>query len=128
MSSIIREPLRQKQASKYGIRCVVVLIRIIPTPPLGRIGPYWGMMLLLPFFFTVVLVHAMQVSLYLCVVLGHGVKSATVLEPLDLAGVEGVGQLDLEGLALLGLDDHGEGLANLELGALQVNLCRIVSR
>lgn len=55
-------------------------------------------------------------------VLGHGVQGTAVLEPLDLASVEGVGQLDVERLAILGLDDQGNGLAGLELGALDVNL------
>lgn len=70
----------------------------------------------------------MQVSFHLVVVLSHGVQSTAVLEPLDLASVEGVGQLDLEGLAVLGLDDHRKGLANRKLGALQVDLCGLVSR
>lgn len=60
--------------------------------------------------------------------LGHGIQRATVLEPLNLAGVEGVGQLDLEGLAILRLDDHGDGLARLELSGLDVNLFSLVSR
>lgn len=59
--------------------------------------------------------------------LGHGVQSATVLEPLDLRSVVSVGKLDLEGLAILGVDPHGEGLANLELGAQKINLGLTVS-
>lgn len=66
--------------------------------------------------FPLIVVYDLFVSL------GHGVQSATVLEPLNLAGVEGVGQLDLEGLAILGLDDHGDGLAGGELGGLDVDL------
>lgn len=54
--------------------------------------------------------------------LGHGVQGAAVLEPLDLTSVESVGQLDVERLAILGLDNQGNGLAGLELGALDVDL------
>jgi hypothetical protein len=55
--------------------------------------------------------------------LSHGVKRATVLEPLDLALVESVRQLDVEGLAAVGwVDNHGEGLLDSELSALEVNL------
>lgn len=54
--------------------------------------------------------------------LGHGVECAAVLEPVDLAGVEGVLQLDLVGLAVLGVHGHDEGLAGLELGAGEVDL------
>jgi hypothetical protein len=55
--------------------------------------------------------------------LGHGVKSATVLEPLDLALVEGVRQLDVERLATVdGVDDEGHGLVNSELSNLEVDL------
>lgn len=78
---------------------------------------------------------------YLFGSLGHGVKGGTVLEPLDLAYylqlasiykftipkqkltlVEGVDELDVEGLAVLGLDGHSHGLANSELSALEVDL------
>ena len=56
-------------------------------------------------------------------VLGHGVKSAAVLEPLNLALVEGVRKLDLEVLAAIGrVDCHGQRLAGGELGGGQVNL------
>lgn len=55
--------------------------------------------------------------------LGHGVEGRTVLEPLNLGLVEGVGQRDLErGAAIGGVDNHGERLANLELGAEKVDL------
>jgi hypothetical protein len=55
--------------------------------------------------------------------LGHGVESATVLEPLDLALVEGVRQRDVESLAAVGgLDDQGHGLANSKLSDLEVDL------
>jgi hypothetical protein len=33
-----------------------------------------------------------------------------------------VGELDLEVLAILGVDNHGDGLANSELSALDVDL------
>lgn len=67
----------------------------------------------------------------LCVVhlfgvsLGHGVQGTAVLEPLDLASVEGVGQLDVERLAILGLDNECDGLAGGELSALDVNLLHL---
>jgi len=55
--------------------------------------------------------------------LSHGVKSATVLEPLDLALVEGVRELDVERLAAVGrVDDKGHGLADSDLSALEVDL------
>lgn len=54
--------------------------------------------------------------------LGHGVQGAAVLEPLDLGFVEGVEELDLVVLAILGVDDHGDGLANGKLSAENVNL------
>ena len=54
--------------------------------------------------------------------LRHGVERAAVLEPLDLASVEGVLQLDLESLAILGVHSHGDGLAGLESSAVEVNL------
>lgn len=38
-----------------------------------------------------------------------------------------MGKLDLEGLAVLGVDPHGEGLANLELGAEKIDLRLTVS-
>lgn len=52
----------------------------------------------------------------------HGVQGGTVSEPLNLGVVEGVVELDVEGLALLGVDTEGDRLANGELGAEQVNL------
>lgn len=54
--------------------------------------------------------------------LGHGVEGTTVLEPLDLGLVEGVLELNIVGLAILGVDDHGDGLADSELGAEDINL------
>ena len=54
--------------------------------------------------------------------LGHGVEGRAVLEPLDLALVEGVRKLDLEGLTVLGVDSHGHGLADGELSAEKVDL------
>lgn len=38
-----------------------------------------------------------------------------------------MGKLDLEGLAVLGVNPHGEGLANLELGAQKIDLKLTVS-
>lgn len=55
-------------------------------------------------------------------VLGHRVEGRTVLEPLDLGLVEGMRQGNLERLAVLGVNDHGEGLANGKLGAEKINL------
>lgn len=55
--------------------------------------------------------------------LGHGVEGGTVLEPLDLGSVEGVGQRDLEGLVtVLGVDNHGDGLSDGELGGEDIDL------
>jgi hypothetical protein len=55
--------------------------------------------------------------------LGHGVEGRAVLEPLDLALVEGVGELDVEGLvAVGGVNNEGDGLADGELSSLDVNL------
>ena len=59
---------------------------------------------------------------HLCSRLGHGVQSAAVLEPLNLGLVVRVLELDLEGLAVLGVDDHGDGLANGQLGGEDVDL------
>jgi hypothetical protein len=55
-------------------------------------------------------------------VLGHGIQGAAVLEPVDLAGVEGVRQGNLESGTILGVDAQGQGLANSQLGAQDVNL------
>ena len=54
--------------------------------------------------------------------LGHRVQRASVLEPLDLGLVEGVVQLDLEGLAVLGVHRHRHRLANGKFRASEVNL------
>lgn len=55
-------------------------------------------------------------------VLGHGVESATVLEPLDLALVEGVRERDVEGLAAIGgVDSKREWLADSKLSGGQIN-------
>ena len=56
------------------------------------------------------------------VLLGHGVEGRAVLEPLNLGLVEGVRELDLEVLAVLGVDLHGDWLANGELSAEDVDL------
>ena len=59
----------------------------------------------------------------LLALLSHGVEGRAVLEPLDLALVEGVRELDVEGLVTVGrVDDQGDGLANSELGSLDVDL------
>jgi hypothetical protein len=61
--------------------------------------------------------------LVLVVGLGHGVQGATVLEPLDLWLVEGVGELNLESSISVGwVDSHGQWLADSELGLEEVNL------
>lgn len=44
------------------------------------------------------------------------------MEPLDLGLVEGVAQLDVVGLTVLGVDTESHGLADLEFSAEQVNL------
>lgn len=68
-------------------------------------------------------------SMRLCGVgLGHGVKSRSVLEPLDLWSVEGVCEWDGESLAVLWVDSHGEWLANSELSAGEVDLGEIISK
>jgi hypothetical protein len=54
--------------------------------------------------------------------LGHRVQRTSVLKPLDLGLVEGLVQLDLEGLAVLGVYFHRDGLANSQLGAEDVDL------
>jgi hypothetical protein len=54
--------------------------------------------------------------------LGHGVESTAVLEPLDLRLVEGVLQGNVERRAVLGVHNEGDGLANGELGAKNINL------
>lgn len=52
------------------------------------------------------------------VLLGHCVKSAAVLEPLNLALVEGVRQLDVDRLASIGgVHSEGDGLARGKLGS-----------
>ena len=53
---------------------------------------------------------------------GHGVQGRAVTEPLELGLVEGVAQRDVVGLAILGVDTEGHGLANGDLGGEQVNL------
>jgi len=59
---------------------------------------------------------------YLFCGLGHGVQGRAVLEPLNLPLVECVRELNFKALAVLGVDNHGHGLANCELGDLEVNL------
>lgn len=54
--------------------------------------------------------------------LSHGVQCAAVLEPLNLALVEGVRELDVKSLAAIGgVNGKGHGLANGELSAGQVD-------
>jgi hypothetical protein len=72
----------------------------------------------------VLLVYRVHISRRLLLgSLGHGVQGTSVLEPLNLALVEGVRQLDVERLATVGgVDNHGEGLLNSKLSALEVDL------
>ena len=61
--------------------------------------------------------------MHLLALLSHGVEGRAVLEPLDLALVEGVRELDVEGLVTVGgVNNQGDGLANSELGSLDVDL------
>jgi hypothetical protein len=61
--------------------------------------------------------------MHLLALLSHGVEGRAVLEPLDLALVEGVRELDVKGLVTVGrVNDQGDGLANSELGSLDVDL------
>lgn len=43
------------------------------------------------------------------------------MEPLDLGFVEGVGELDVVGLTVLGVDTESDRLADLEFSAQQVD-------
>lgn len=55
--------------------------------------------------------------------LGHGVEGAAVLEPRNLALVEGVRELDVESVAAIGgVNDEGHGLSNGQLGGEKVDL------
>ena len=57
------------------------------------------------------------------VLLGHGVESAAVLEPLNLTLIEGVGQRDIERLAAIRrVDSEGDGLAGGKLGSSDADL------
>jgi hypothetical protein len=56
------------------------------------------------------------------VFLSHCVEGGSVLEPFDLRLVEGLGQLHLEGLAVLGVYTHGQGFADGKLSAQEVYL------
>ena len=51
----------------------------------------------------------------------HGVEGRAIVEPLNLGLIEGVAQLNVVGLAVLGVDTESHGLANRELSAEQVN-------
>jgi len=51
------------------------------------------------------------------VCLGHGVECGPVLEPLELALVEGVAQFAVPRLTVLGVNLHGYRLADGEFGA-----------
>jgi hypothetical protein len=84
---------------------------------------FWGIpsCIYIPGIFRVCHLHAPLRLLLGC--LRHGVKSATVLEPLDLALVEGMRELDVERLAAVSrVDDKSHGLADSELSALEVDL------
>lgn len=63
-----------------------------------------------------------SLRLFASVGLCHLVQSRTFLEPFHLALVEGVGKLDVNGLAILLVHLEGDWLANGKLGAHQVNL------
>lgn len=54
--------------------------------------------------------------------LGHGVECTAILEPLNLGLVEGVLEFDVECLAVLRVNNHGNRLANCEFGREDVNL------
>jgi hypothetical protein len=55
-------------------------------------------------------------------VLGHGVEGATVLEPLNLSGIESVCKLDVKGLAAIGwVNNESNVLANSEFRGKNVN-------
>ena len=55
--------------------------------------------------------------------LGHGVEGRAVVEPLDLTGVEGVGEGNVVGGgAVGGVDTKSHGFANGELSAEKVDL------
>lgn len=61
--------------------------------------------------------------LHLCsILLGHCVQRASILEPLNLRGIESVCQLDLERIAVLWVYSHGQWLANGEFSGQEVNL------
>ncbi len=54
--------------------------------------------------------------------LGHGVESTAILEPLNLSFVEGVLQGNLVGLAVLGVNNHGDGFAHSKLSSENIDL------
>jgi len=54
--------------------------------------------------------------------LGHSVKGRSILEPLDLRLIVGVGQFNLEGLTILGVNAHSHGLTHSKLSGEKVNL------
>ena len=59
---------------------------------------------------------------YLFVCLGHGIQRASVLEPLNLRGVEGMRKLDFKGRSILGMDPHRQRFSNSQLSAQNVDL------
>lgn len=66
-----------------------------------------------------------------CLVLGslsHAVQGAAVLEPLNLASVESVRQGDIELGTVLGVNAHGDGLANSKLRAQDVDLSGMLAK
>ena len=54
--------------------------------------------------------------------LRHSVQSATILEPFNLGCIERMLQSDLKWLAILWVDSHDHGLANLKLCAHEIDL------
>lgn len=62
------------------------------------------------------MVHVHTMTYLVARLLSHGVEGAAVLEPLNLALVEGVRERDRERLAAIGgVDGKGDGLAGGEL-------------
>ena len=51
----------------------------------------------------------------------HLVECGTSLEPFDLAFIEGVVELDIEFVAVLGMYPHGDGVSNAELSRKEID-------
>jgi hypothetical protein len=62
-----------------------------------------------------------QVPHHLGILLSHGVQRATILKPLNLSLVESLRKLAFPRLAILGMNSHGQWLANCQLGAYDVD-------